>query len=163
MATRLHTRLTLGLALVATLAAIATAGIACGGGASGSRATPTARPLPGQAANGGSPGFMNGTPPADFTPGAFNRQAGAFFGGVEESQLADFLGISQDQFRAELQADGATVATVAEAHGKSQDDLKAFLTDALTKNIPNTVDQIMNGTMRVVAGAPPAGTDTPSP
>ena len=39
-------------------------------------------------------------------------------------KFADFLGITLDQLKAELQADGATIANVAEAHGKSRDQLK---------------------------------------
>lgn len=48
---------------------------------------------------------------------------------MEEAQqkLADFLGITTDELKTEIQADGATLATVAEAHGKSRDDLKAFI------------------------------------
>lgn len=42
--------------------------------------------------------------------------------------LADFLGITQQQLRTELQAEGATLASVAEAHGKSRDELKTFIT-----------------------------------
>lgn len=48
--------------------------------------------------------------------------------GVAHEKLADFLGISVAQLGAGLQADGATLATVAEANGKSRDDLKAFIT-----------------------------------
>jgi polyhydroxyalkanoate synthesis regulator phasin len=43
-------------------------------------------------------------------------------------ELAAFLGITADELRTELQADGATLATVAEAHGQTRDALKAFLT-----------------------------------
>ena len=98
------------------------------------------------------------------------------------SGLADFLGISQDQLHTELQADGATLATVAQAHGKTRDDLKAFLTDQLTKNtqqavtdgrmtqdqantmlqdISSRVDQMIDGNMRF--GGPPRGRDAAMP
>ena len=53
------------------------------------------------------------------------------FGGIlgEESQkLADFLGITTDQLKTELSADGATLAKVAEAHNKTRDQLKTFIT-----------------------------------
>ncbi len=43
-------------------------------------------------------------------------------------KFADFLGISVEQFRTELQADNATVASVAGSHGKSRDDVKSFIT-----------------------------------
>ena len=42
--------------------------------------------------------------------------------------LASFLGITADQLHTELEADGATLATVAAAHGKSRDELKSYLT-----------------------------------
>lgn len=47
--------------------------------------------------------------------------------GEAHQKLADFLGTTTDELRTELEADGATLATVAEAHGKSRDDLKAFI------------------------------------
>jgi uncharacterized protein YidB (DUF937 family) len=53
--------------------------------------------------------------------------------------LADFLGITEDQLRTELQVDGATLASVAEAHGKSRDELKAFLTDGLKTRLDERV------------------------
>jgi uncharacterized protein YidB (DUF937 family) len=65
-------------------------------------------------------------------PGRF----GFGFGGQD---LADYLGISQDQLMQELQADGATLAKVAEAHGKSRDDLKSHLLDPLNKKVDNAV------------------------
>jgi hypothetical protein len=51
----------------------------------------------------------------------------AICAGLDSESLAGFLGISAEQLREELSADGATPATVAEAHGKSRDDLKAFI------------------------------------
>ncbi len=48
-------------------------------------------------------------------------------GGVAGADLATFLGIDEAALRTELQG-GATLAQAAEAHGKSRDELKAFLT-----------------------------------
>ena len=42
--------------------------------------------------------------------------------------LAEFFGITEEQLKTELQAEGATLATVAEAQGKTRDELKAFIT-----------------------------------
>ena len=42
-------------------------------------------------------------------------------------QLAQFLGITPDQMKTELTATDASLASVAQAHGKSRDDLKAFI------------------------------------
>ena len=70
--------------------------------------------------------------------------------------MADFLGISENQLRSEMRAEGATLATVAQAHGKSRDDLQTFLTDALTRNIPNTVQQMIDSNMRMQFTGPTA-------
>ena len=47
--------------------------------------------------------------------------------GDAQQKLADFLGVSVDDLKTELSADNATITSVAEAHGKSRDDLKAFI------------------------------------
>lgn len=54
--------------------------------------------------------------------------------GGDAAGIAGFLGITTDQLKTDLQADGATLASVAEARGKSRDDLKAFIqSEAKTK------------------------------
>ena len=65
---------------------------------------------------GFGPGFGHG--PGDHGPGGFMDQDG----------LAQFLGITTDQLDTELDATDATLAGVAQAHGKTTDELKAFLT-----------------------------------
>ena len=143
----------MALAILCMVAAVTS--VACGSGSASTAATPTARPLSsGAGANGNS--RLNGTPGPNFTPGAGGRFQSGFFGGLSESDLAGFLGITQDQLLSELQADGATLATVAQAHGKSRDDLQTFLTDALTKNIPSTVQQMMDSNMRAQFAGPGA-------
>jgi hypothetical protein len=59
--------------------------------------------------------------------------------GEERERLAEYLGISADQLAEELAADGATLATVAEAHGKSRDDLKAFLSESAKARLDEAV------------------------
>ena len=54
-------------------------------------------------------------------------------------KLAGFLGISQSQLMTELQANNATLATVAQAHGKSRDDLKSFITDTAKSTLDDAV------------------------
>lgn len=57
-----------------------------------------------------------------------DRGFGFGFGFAEGfGDLATFLGIDEAQLRTELSADGASLASVAEANGKSRDELKAFL------------------------------------
>lgn len=51
----------------------------------------------------------------------------AICAGLDLDSLAEFLGSTPQELREELAADGATLATVAEAHGKSRDELKAFI------------------------------------
>jgi uncharacterized protein YidB (DUF937 family) len=61
-------------------------------------------------------------------------------GGVADPQkLAAFLGITADQLRTETDASGATLATVAQAHGKSRDELKAFLTTEMKSHVDQEV------------------------
>src|SRR5438552_8172906 len=66
-------------------------------------------------------------------------QFGFGFFGADASKLADFLGISQDQLKTELGASNATLASVAQAHGKSRDDLKSFLTDQAKTQLDQAV------------------------
>lgn len=54
-------------------------------------------------------------------------------------QFADFLVIPTDQLKTELQTNGATLAKVAEAHGKSRDQLKTFITDTAKSKLDDAV------------------------
>ena len=73
---------------------------------------------------GGPEGFGAHGGPKGFGPGL------AWGWRMAPQKFADFLGITLDQLKTELQADGATIANVAEAHGKSRDQLKTFITDS---------------------------------
>ncbi len=60
----------------------------------------------------------------------------------EGQKFADFLGIPLDQLKTELSADGATLATVAQAHNKTRDQVKTFITgEAKTKLDQAVADQ----------------------
>jgi len=48
---------------------------------------------------------------------------------VDRQALATFLGITTDELQTQLAADGATLATVAQANGQSREALITFLTD----------------------------------
>jgi hypothetical protein len=70
----------------------------------------------------------------------------AFGIGKIDDDFAAFLGISTDQLRDELSADGATLASVAGAHGKSRDDLKQYIRDQVQERLDGllgkgTIDQ----------------------
>jgi uncharacterized protein YidB (DUF937 family) len=82
------------------------------------------------------PGGVRGGPKG-FEPG-FGFGFGMGFADAGQ-KFADFLGISTDQLRTELQADNATLATVAAAHGKSRDDVKSFITDAAKAKLDDAV------------------------
>ena len=82
---------------------------------------------------GGPGGFGAHGGPKGFGPGLGMELTGA------PQLFADFLGIPLDQLKTELQADGATIAKVAEAHGKSRDQLKTFITDSARAKLDEAV------------------------
>jgi uncharacterized protein YidB (DUF937 family) len=53
--------------------------------------------------------------------------------------LAEFLETDADTLREELAAEDATLASVAESHGKSSDELKAFISQDITERIDAAV------------------------
>ncbi len=84
--------------------------------------------------NGSDFGFgFDGPGKHGFGPGVH----GGFGPGLEDGgqKLADFLGISTDQLKSELAATDATLATVANAHGKDRDTLKSFITGNLKSSL----------------------------
>jgi hypothetical protein len=117
----------MGVALVAVLAQ------ACGGGDSeGEDASPTATSTPAAAASG--------TPAQGFSFSDGEGPGGQLFFGIGASEeLAEFLGISQEQLESELSAEGATSASVAEAHDKTRDELKAFYTERQRAQVDEAV------------------------
>jgi hypothetical protein len=70
------------------------------------------------------------------TPGA--RDQGLFVGAASE-EFAAFLGISFEQLESELDAEGATPASVAEAHGRTREELKTFFMEELEANLDEAV------------------------
>jgi hypothetical protein len=62
---------------------------------------------------------------------------GIGFGGLGD--IAEFIGVTPAQLREELAAEDATLGSVAEAHGKSRDDLHAFIVSAATERIDQAV------------------------
>jgi polyhydroxyalkanoate synthesis regulator phasin len=113
---------------------------------------------------GFGPGFgRGGHGPGDRGPGGFMDQAG----------LAQFLGITTDQLRTELQATNATLASVAQAHGKTADQLKAYLTTEMKTHLDQEVTegdmtqaqadarlaQMTQNLDQMINSAPPAGHD----
>ncbi len=89
-------------------------------------------------ANGKLPGFEG--PLGEHGPGKGGFGLGRGLGaGVDMNKLATFLGISQAQLKTELEAPNATLATVAQAHGKSSDQLKSFITSTAKTQLDQAV------------------------
>lgn len=89
-----------------------------------------------QAPNGAGFGFDFGM--GHMGRGEFGR-GGPFNLMGAADKLAGFLGISQSQLMTELQAPNATLATVAQAHGKSRDALKTFITSTAKSTLDTAV------------------------
>ena len=107
----------------AAIAAVAILAQACGGGSASEDASPTATSPSTAAARSVTPGAG-----PSFTFGAGPDGQASIFGGASE-ELATFLGISLDQLESELSAEGATPASVAEAHDRTREELKTFYTE----------------------------------
>ncbi|HET7737615.1 MAG TPA: hypothetical protein VFK32_03490 [Tepidiformaceae bacterium] len=80
-------------------------------------------------------GFGHGFPGGAIHEGRFGF-AFAFggAGGVDSEDIAGFLGITEDELGDAL-ADGSTLGEVAEANGKTTDELKQFITDTITEAV----------------------------
>ena len=148
---------------------------ACGGGSAGEDESPTGTTSPTTAAGSETP-----LPSPSFTPGAGAPGPGLFVGGASE-EFAAFLGISLEQLESELSAEGATPASVAEAHGRSREELKTFFTeqqqaqlseavaagnmsqedaDAMLEDFASRIDDVIDGSVPF-GGGPGAGGITP--
>jgi hypothetical protein len=105
---------------------------ACGGGSTGDDVTPA----PTTPAGSEKPGADRGV-----GPGA-RGQALLLVGASEE--FAAFLGISLEELESELSPEAATPGNVAEAHGRTRDEVKAFFMEQLQAD---TSDAVAAGTM----------------
>jgi hypothetical protein len=132
-----------GIVCIAALAAIVTLAQACGGGSASEDASPTATSPP-VATSSPAAAAGDRTPPPGFTPEAgMPGGRGLFVGGASE-ELAAFLGISLEQLQSELDTEGATLASVADAHGRTREELKAFFTEQQEAQLS---DAVAAGTM----------------
>jgi hypothetical protein len=125
------------IAAVAAMGVVLILAQACGGGAAGEDVAPTATSPATSTAVGGFPGI------GEMTPGAGPPGDMLFIGGASE-ELAAFLGISLEQLQSELDAEGATPASVAEAHGRTREELKTFFTEQQQAQLS---DAVAAGTM----------------
>jgi hypothetical protein len=96
-------------------------------------------------AEGTRPAFGNRTPsPDQQTAIAEGTPIGRAFGpgggfGQTLTTVAAVLGISEDQLRSELQAPGATLASVAAAHGQARAAFRQALIDATKTRLADAV------------------------
>jgi len=116
------------IAFVAAAASVVILAQACGGGSADVDVTPTAT----STADAGAPDT------GDITPGAGAPGQALFIGGASE-EFAAFLGISFEQLESELNAEGATPASVAEAHGRTREELEDFFIEQLEANLDEAV------------------------
>ncbi len=113
--------------------------------------------------------LINGTFPAGGPAGKGPHGArgergfgGPGFGGQMMGQIATFLGINQSDLQTALN-NGQTLVQVAQAHGKSQADLKAFIVSQESSKIDTFITtnfQQLRSQHR--SGAPAAPTATPT-
>jgi hypothetical protein len=83
---------------------------------------------------GGGPGGPRG-----MEGGPGHGPGGAGMVDPDGGAMATFLGTDTATLETELHADGATLASVAAAHGKSRDELKAFLTAQISASLSQAV------------------------
>jgi len=138
------------LIVFAAIGAVMMLAQSCGGGSAGEDATPTlavgsgtpvprASVRPGDGGPAGMPDFTPGAGMPDFTPGAGPPPgSGLFIGGASE-EFAAFLGISLEQLESELSAEGATPASVAEAHDRTREELKTFFMEQIRAQVSEAV------------------------
>jgi len=120
------------IALVVAIGCIVILAQACGS-SGGESATPTAATSPTLTTGSETP-----FPRPSITPGAGRPGMMLFIGGASE-EFAAFLGISLEQLESELSAEGATPASVAEAHGRTRDELKTFLMEQQEEQLSEAV------------------------
>lgn len=145
---------------------------ACGGGSTGEDVTPTATTPAGseKPRADGVAGDSRG-----IGPGA--RDQALLIAGASE-EFAAFLGISLEQLESELAAEGAIPGSVAEAHGRTREEMKTFFieqvqadlseavaagtmsqedADRLIEKLTSRIDDIIDG--KVPSGGPEGGPD----
>ncbi|MEZ4507642.1 MAG: hypothetical protein R2848_17755 [Thermomicrobiales bacterium] len=78
--------------------------------------------------------------------------------GVDMADAAIFLGITEDELRTEL--DGSTFLAVALAHGKTNDDVRAFLIQQATEQIDERLQAAADAAASAEAADEPAAEST---
>jgi hypothetical protein len=79
----------------------------------------------------------------EFRMGDGGFHLGFMFPGLDREELrqeiAGFLGITVEELEQELEAEGATLGSVAEAHGKTRDDISAFIIEQVRAGLESAV------------------------
>jgi hypothetical protein len=105
-------------------------------------------------------------PDKEMGPGKHSRRGGhghGFGGGhhVDAEAVATFLGITEDELKSELR-DGSSLAAIAEAHGKSRDELKTFLIEQYTAGLDAIIDAVPGDRSDADDSATPEAESTPA-
>lgn len=100
--------------------------------------------------NGGRGGNENGR--------GGNHGGSSVLRGVDMTDAATFLGISEDELRTEL--DGSTFLAVALARGKTNDDVRAFLIQQATEQIDERLQAAADAAASAEAADEPAAEST---
>jgi hypothetical protein len=125
-------RLLARVAFVALIGGAVMLAQACGGGSTGEDVTPAAT----------TPGGSE-RPGADRGVGPGARGQALLLAGASE-EFAAFLGIPLEELESELSPEGATPGNVAEEHGRTREEVKAFFMEQLQADIS---DAVAAGTM----------------
>ncbi len=99
--------------------------------------------------------------PLDGPFGPMGRGFGRGVMAVDLDALAGFLGVSMGDLQLELRQ-GMSLAEVAAAHGKSRDELRAFLVDQVQDNLDALIDAGAGTQTDDNVATPAAGTDSTS-
>ncbi len=84
-----------------------------------------------------------------------NGHGGVMLRGVERAEAAAFLGISEDDLTTEMKS-GKTFLQIASEHGKTTDDVRAFLIQQATAAIDAFLQDAETGPATVPAATPTA-------
>lgn len=106
---------------------------------------------------GGSNGPSNGGGNSGGSNSMPSRSSG-ILRGIDRAAAAEFLGITEDELNTEL--DGSTFLAVAEAHGKTADDVRAFLIAQATADIDERLQAAADAAANATATEAPAAEST---
>ncbi|MCC6944458.1 MAG: hypothetical protein IT335_07760 [Thermomicrobiales bacterium] len=105
----------------------------------------------------GSSGGPDGDHRSGGNRGDGGRSGGSLggFSGVTTGDLATFLGVTEDDIRADRES-GLNIVEIAESHGKTESDLRAFLIEQATARIDERLAGLAEDSVTEEGGTPAA-------